>query len=129
MLALCAGLTLSGCSSPTPDTSAAPEAGTSDFCEEFEANGGGGATIAPLQITSPKEDLVASITEQLDAMADLEPPADIAEAWAEQKSYLEGMLETANGLPDGGALGAADTVPTDPGTYQAIVDYYFDNCA
>jgi len=127
---------LAGCSPTTttaepgtdPGQTADAPAASGDFCSEFEANGGTGATVGPLQTWLVKEDILPDVQGRLDAMGDIEPPAEIADAWTIMKDYYSDLLAATEALPAGGYL-TDPSLTGAPDEYQVVVDYYFATCA
>lgn len=124
---------LAGCSAPAApggdDESVAPE--PSAFCAEFEANGGTGASIGPVQTWLPKEQLLPDVQSRVDVMADIEPPTEIAAEWAAMKTYYSDLLVAAEGLPEGGTLASVenfDALAEAPQEYEVVTDYVFASC-
>jgi hypothetical protein len=119
-------LLLAGCA---PGAPGAPSA--SGFCAEFEANGGTGASIGPLQSWVTKEDLLPDVQGRIDVMGDIVPPAEIASEWGLMKAYYTDVLAAVEQLPEGGTLmesGEFAGLGQAPDEYQAVVDYYFAAC-
>ncbi|MEO8261677.1 MAG: hypothetical protein ABI566_03830 [Pseudolysinimonas sp.] len=123
---------LAACSSPAPSGGADPGTGgdapaaAGDFCAEFEANGGTGATIGPLQTWLVKEDLLPDVQGRVDAMGDITPPADIATEWDIMKTYYVDLLAAVEALPAGGHLSGEGIKA--PEEYQVVTDYFFETC-
>ncbi|MBI9115947.1 hypothetical protein [Sanguibacter suaedae] len=110
-------------------TEDAPAGG--DFCTDFEAAGGSGATVGPLQLWLPKEDLGAEIDGKLGAMGDLEPPAEIVEAWDASRTYYEDISGTVDALPAGGVINDPEVYGTSEemtDTFSQVTDWYFEIC-
>ncbi|GAB3121036.1 hypothetical protein [Glaciibacter psychrotolerans] len=57
------------------------------MCSTFEAADGSGATIGPVSMWVPKEDLLPIVTDTLAALGDSAPPAEIAESWDAVKRF------------------------------------------
>lgn len=111
------------------DTDAADDEGT--FCDAFEENGGTGATVGPLQLWLPKEDLAADLTSRLTAMGDLEAPAEVSAAWDASKTYFEDLQTTVDALPAGGIVDDPAVYSTSTEmeeTFSTFTDWYFDTC-
>lgn len=132
LLAPAALALLAGCAVPsgpapqaTSDGSADDAAG--DFCSEFEANGGTGATIGPLQTWLAKEDLLPDVQSRVDAMGDISGPGEIASEWDTMRTYYTDLLAAVEELPAGGRLTDPSLVQA-PDEYQAVTDYYFATC-
>ena len=131
---------LSGCSAGSPDagnegpdssTTEQTPAASGDFCDTFAANGGTGATIGPVLTFATKEEIVPDVRERLDAMGDLEPPAEIAAEWGLMKQYYTDLLAAAEALPDGANLAGSpeyDSLAEAPDEYHAVSDYILDAC-
>jgi hypothetical protein len=130
---------LAGCAAPStggtdPGTGTGDDgapAASGDFCADFETNGGGGATIGPVLTFVPKEDILADAQPRLDAMGDLEPPAEIATEWGVVKQYYADVVAAAEALPDGAGFNESPEYPDlaeAPDEYEVVSDYYFDNC-
>ena len=112
-------LLLAGCTPGAPGA-----AGASGFCTEFEANGGTGATIGPLQSWVTKEDLLPDVQGRLDAMGDIVPPAEISSEWDVMKTYYTDVLAAVEQLPEGGTLmesGGFAELGQAPDEYEAVV--------
>lgn len=123
-LLLVAAPALAGCA-------AGGGAETAAMCSTFEQAGGTLATIGPVSMWVPKEDLLASVTAKLDAMGDSTPPADIADSWDAVKTHYESILEEAEALPAGGTLTGSEllqeaTTMTEHTT--AVAGFISDNC-
>lgn len=128
---------LAGCSVPAPapggDQGEAgdPPAATSDFCTEFEENGGDGSTVGVVLTFASKEDILADVQPRLDAMGDLTPPDEIATEWTTMKEYYGELAAAAEALPDGAAFNTSpeyQALAEAPDEYEAVVDYYFATC-
>jgi ABC-type transport system substrate-binding protein len=128
---------LAGCAAPSAPTTGSDTgtdggdaaAASGDFCTEFESNGGNGSMLGPVQSWLPKEDLLPDVQSRVDAMGDIEPPADIATEWGVLKTYYTDLLTAVEALPDGGTLtGDAAALGQAPDEYQAVTDYYFATC-
>lgn len=113
----------------------APDPGAA-FCLEVQANGATGASFGPVVLSYRKQQLLDDVRDKLDAMGQVRPPAEIAEAWALQKRTLLRIEAAAARLSDGQALGDA-SAPTDVrdlhgGTIdraqETLTDYYFAHC-
>jgi hypothetical protein len=101
------------------------------MCSTFDEAGGTGATIGPVQMWVPKEDLLPAVSEKLDALGDSTPPAEIAEEWDSVKGHYESIQEEAEALPAGGTLMGSEllqeaTTMTDD--MEAVSTYIGDHC-
>ena len=111
------------------DTVAADDAGA--FCDAYEENGGTGATVGPLQLWLPKEDLAADLTSRLTAMGDLEAPTEVSAAWDASRTYFEDLQTTVDALPAGGVVDDPAVYSTSTEmeeTFSTFTDWYFDTC-
>jgi hypothetical protein len=128
---------LTGCTAPAPSGGAGGDApseappASGDFCTEFEANGGDGATVGVVLTFAAKEEILADAQPRLDAMGDLEPPDEIAAEWDVMKQYYADVVTAAEALPDGASFNASPEYPAlaeAPDEYQVVTDYYFATC-
>lgn len=114
------------------DAQEAPAAGDTDaFCEAYDENGGTGATVGPVQLWLPKEDLAADLSSRLTAMGDLEPPAEVSDAWAASKTYYTDLQATVDALPAGGIIDDPAVYASNPEmeeSFSTVTDWYFDTC-
>jgi len=131
--ALFAAVTLAGCSAPAAETTtpeAEAPATSSDFCAEFEAAGGTGASFGGVALFYPKEDLVAGLEEAVTVLA-VTPPEEVAEEWNALKAFYEKALVEANKLDAGEMLGDPALLE-ESGTLtdevDTLTDYFFDTC-
>jgi hypothetical protein len=116
---------------PTTEEAAEDAPAGGDFCTDYEAAGGTGATVGPLQLWLPKEDLAAEIDGKLSAMGDLEAPAEVAEAWDASRTYYEDLAAAADALPAGGTITDPETYGTSEemsDTFSQVTDWYFATC-
>jgi len=132
-VALLAAITLAGCSAPAAETTtpeAEAPATSSDFCSDFEAAGGTGASFA-VALFYPKEDLVAGLEDAVTVLA-VTPPDEVAEDWNALKTFYEKALVEANKLDAGQTLGdpaLLEESGTLTGSVDTLTDYYFDTCS
>jgi len=133
-IALFAAVSLAGCSAPAAETTtpeAEAPATSSDFCAEFEAAGGTGASFGSVPLYTPKEDLVAGLEDAVTVLA-VTPPDEVATEWNALKAFYEKALADANKLDDGQTLGDPALLEesgelTDE--VDTLTDYFFDTCS
>jgi len=131
---LVAAVSLAGCAAPATTSSpeAEPEApsASSDFCGEFEAAGGTGASFGGVALFYPKEDLIAGLDDALAVLA-VTPPDEVAEPWGALKAHYEKARAEAEKL-EAGAMLSDPALLEESGTLtdevDVLTDYYFDNC-
>lgn len=145
-LAGCASGTPTSSGDPAPSSSASAESGAQndtggasvpDFCGDFEAAGGNGATVGPVQLWTGREPVLADVGERLTAMNAVEAPVEVQAEWNAMKSYYERIaaaFESTN--PDAavdseeqalvGQFSAENADLVDD--YEAVIDYYFATC-
>jgi len=133
-VALFAAVTLAGCSAPAAETTtpeAEAPATSSDFCAEFEAAGGTGASFGGVALFYPKEDLVAGLEDAVTVLA-VTPPDEVSEEWNALKAFYEKALVEANKL-EAGALLSDPALLEESGTLtdevDTLTDYFFDTCS
>ena len=136
-IALFAAVSLAGCATAAPEGPAqvTPEAEapatSSDFCAEFEAAGGTGASFGGVALFYPKEDLVAGLEDAVTVLA-VTPPDEVSEEWNALKAFYEKALVAANKLDAGQTLGDPALLE-ESGTLtdevDTLTDYFFDTCS
>lgn len=128
--AACGGDESDGDATSSDEPKAAAPQGD-DFCDEFTANGGNGSMVGPIAVWESKESLTQTLDANLSVMGDLTPPDEIAEYWADAKSYYTQLRELADELPAGGTLSDLDVIKRGNDIFDdssVFTEYFFDHC-
>ena len=129
-------------SDPTgPTDASAPSdpggATEADFCRDYRAAGGTGATVGPVQVWAGRDAVLADVGSSLTAMNAVEAPTEVEAQWNTMKSYYERVAaafeatdpDPAVGIDEQtlvGELSAEEAALTDD--YEAVTSYYFATC-
>lgn len=130
-------LALTACSSsdgsvdaPAPDTGgveASVEPAGDDACEAFEAQGGTGATLGPVQLLDSPDAMTADVDGRLAAVEGIEPPDAVAAEWEAAVAYYEGLRDALGSGGDVSTLASLTTEALEI-DFGALTDWYFESC-
>lgn len=129
-------LALTACSSsdgsddaPAPDAGVEAPAETAgdDACEAFEAQGGTGATLGPVQLLDSPDAMTADVESRLAAVEGIEPPDAVAAEWEAAVAYYEGLRDALGSGGDVSTLASLTTEALEI-DFGALTDWYFEAC-
>ena len=132
-------LALTACSSsdgsddaPATDAGVEAPAETSgddpvEACEAFEAQGGTGATLGPVQLLDSPDAMQADVEARLAAVEGIEPPDAVAAEWEAAVAYYEGLRDALGSGGDTATLASLTTEALEI-DFGALSDWYFESC-
>lgn len=98
-----------------------------DACEAFQAQGGTGATLGPVQLLDSPDAMTADVEGRLAAVEGIEPPDAVAAEWEAAVAYYEGLRDA---LGSGGNVSTLASLTTEALEidFGALTDWYFESC-
>lgn len=96
-------------------------------CQAFEAQGGTGATLGPVQLLDSPDAMRADVEGRLAAVEGIEPPDAVAAEWEAAVAYYQGLSDA---LGSGGDVSTLASLTTDALEidFGALTDWYFESC-
>lgn len=128
-------LLLAGCGggsdaeSPTAaPTAPATEESSADPCGELRDLGITGADLGPIPTFGDVDDIREQVATAA-AISEVEPPAEVADAWEVRVAYLDRIEDDIEAASDGsGDPSAAQPTPQESAANEELSDWWFATC-